>query len=123
MYFVCLITLASSAVPDILAQSSTVTVQPATAKLNEDALITYAFSTILPGENVLYETWLKSDADGVLLGDAIITNILNTEPKGRYSISPDGYLIISDVEVNDTGYYLCRVSTSSGDNAKVGSQN
>ncbi|XP_033122567.1 protogenin A-like [Anneissia japonica] len=50
-------------------------------------------------------------------GDPIITNLFNKEPKGRYSISPDGYLIISNVEVNDTGYYLCRVSTLSGNNA------
>ncbi|XP_033125044.1 hemicentin-1-like isoform X2 [Anneissia japonica] len=117
MYFVCLIALASSAVPGMCARPSTVTVQPATAKLNEDALITYAFTTTLPGENVAGETWVKCDADGVLQGDPIITNLFNREPRGRYSISPDGYLIISNVKVNDTGYYLCRVTTSSGDNA------
>ncbi|XP_033100826.1 uncharacterized protein LOC117104236 isoform X2 [Anneissia japonica] len=114
IYSVCLINLFLHF--GILAQSGSVTVDPATAKLGENATMTFTF-TPSPGKALLYVSWFKSNADGVQ-GDSIINNILgNPQPNDRYSLNSNGYLIISDVMKADTDYYLCKLTVSDGSNA------
>ncbi|XP_033100703.1 carcinoembryonic antigen-related cell adhesion molecule 7-like [Anneissia japonica] len=111
MYLASLIIWVLNFVPGILPQSRILRVNPATAKLGEDALITYTF-TPEPGDDFDYLVWFESDADGVIQGVAgnIINNIPgNPPPNPRYNLSDNGSLIIYNVEVEDTGYYLLRV--------------
>ncbi|XP_033100835.1 hemicentin-1-like isoform X2 [Anneissia japonica] len=89
------------------------TVDPATAKLGEDAMMVYTF-TPATGESLDYVSWFKSDAAG-REGNVIITNRPRsgtTELNGRYSLSDNGSLIIRNVVVENAGYYLCRATTS-----------
>ncbi|XP_033121182.1 hemicentin-1-like [Anneissia japonica] len=121
IYLVCLINLFLHF--GVFAQSRSVTVDPARAKLGENALMTYTF-TLKPGEDLDFLVWFKSDADGVKQGDPIVTNISgNPQPNGRYGLSDNGSLIISRVEVEDSGYYLCRVIATPNSDAAEGFSN
>ncbi|XP_033122762.1 uncharacterized protein LOC117121632 [Anneissia japonica] len=114
MYLTCmiLITMVLNFVPGVLAQSRSVTVDPATAKLGEDALMTFTF-TSAQGEDIIVVVWFKSDADGATQGDHLLS-ITNS----KYSVNNNNELVISNVGVNDAGYYLCRVITTGGNNAE-----
>ncbi|XP_033100823.1 protogenin A-like isoform X2 [Anneissia japonica] len=74
--------------------------------------------TLEPGDDFSFLAWFKSNENGVE-GESIITNITgNPQPSGRYSLSDNGSLIISNVEVEDAGYYLFRVVTTNSDMAE-----
>ncbi|XP_033096372.1 carcinoembryonic antigen-related cell adhesion molecule 1-like [Anneissia japonica] len=80
------------------------------AKVGEDALMTNTClsNSTLAKKNVLHISWFKRDyGDGETQWKITVTKIsIKTEGSGRY-LSKNGSIIISNVKVEDTGYYLC----------------
>ncbi|XP_033097905.1 adhesion G-protein coupled receptor G6-like [Anneissia japonica] len=64
-----------------------------------------------PDDNLVIIKWYKSNVNGEKGEQIIYTTNGSTRTNGRYSLSDNGDFKISNVEKNDTGYYLCRVTT------------
>ncbi|XP_071958580.1 cell adhesion molecule CEACAM5-like [Antedon mediterranea] len=92
--------------------TQTVKVGPDTVKVGKNAKMTCNYTVDL-GDSLLQLDWYKADDDGNEIDNALVSNTGKTI-KGRYTLSVDNDLIITNVEVNDDGNYLCKIKTVLG---------
>ncbi|XP_071958664.1 protein amalgam-like [Antedon mediterranea] len=97
------------------AQPTSVTVMvPDTVKVAEDAIISCIY-TLVTADSLLQLVWTKADQDGQQVGDTLLATGQTTN--GRYRLSNDNDLIITNVKVNDTSNYLCKITTTKENSA------
>ncbi|XP_071958620.1 peroxidasin-like [Antedon mediterranea] len=96
------------------AQTTSVTVGGDTVKVGEITTMTCSY-TVSTNDALDRLVWFRADADGTpILGNPIVSSDTGETSNGRYSLSNDKDLMISAVEVNDAGNYLCRIITQNG---------
>ncbi|XP_071958922.1 cell adhesion molecule 1-like isoform X2 [Antedon mediterranea] len=66
--------------------------------------------TLVSGDVLNQLVWFRAEDDGNTVGKNSLVSLVETS-NGRYSLSNDKDLMISTVEVNDAGNYLCRIVT------------